>query len=67
LEGDAVRIGEQSSPIRAGSFCLMSPAEAFDSLCSAGNKALKFAMCLAGRASRLPLRGTDVRATRGRA
>jgi len=49
LEGEGeVRVGEQASPIRAGSFCVMSPAEGFHSIRNTGNTALKFVMCFAG-------------------
>jgi len=49
LEGEGeVRVGEQASPIRGGSFCVMSPAEGFHSIRNTGNKALKFVMCFAG-------------------
>jgi len=46
-EGE-VHVGEQSSPIRAGSFCVMSPADGFHSIRNTGSKALKFVMCFAG-------------------
>jgi mannose-6-phosphate isomerase-like protein (cupin superfamily) len=49
LEGEGeVRVGDQSSPIRAGSFCVMSPAEGFHSIRNTGSKTLKFVMCFAG-------------------
>lgn len=49
LEGEGeVRVGDQTSPIRAGSFCVMSPPEGFHSIRNTGNKALKFVMCFAG-------------------
>src|SRR5438093_650331 len=49
LEGEGeVRVGDQSSPIRAGSFCVMSPAEGFHSIRNTGDKPLKFVMCFAG-------------------
>ena len=49
LEGQGeVRVGDQMSPIRAGSFCVMSPAEGFHSIRNTGNKTLKFVMCFAG-------------------
>ena len=49
LEGEGeVRVGDHSSPIRAGSFCVMSPAEGFHSIRNTGNKTLKFVMCFAG-------------------
>src|SRR2546426_5761256 len=41
-------VGDQTSPIRAGSFCVMSPAEGFHSLRNTGTKSLKFVMCFAG-------------------
>jgi mannose-6-phosphate isomerase-like protein (cupin superfamily) len=49
LEGEGeVRVGDQTSPIRTGSFCVMSPAEAFHSIRNTGDKPLKFVMCFAG-------------------
>ena len=49
LEGEGeVRVGEQTSPIRSGSFCIMSPADGFHSIRNTGNKTLKFVMCFAG-------------------
>jgi mannose-6-phosphate isomerase-like protein (cupin superfamily) len=49
LEGEGeVRVGDQTNPIRAGSFCVMSPAEGFHSIRNTGNKTLKFVMCFAG-------------------
>ena len=49
LEGEGeVRVGDQSSPIRAGSFCVMSPAEGFHSIRNTGDEPLKFVMCFAG-------------------
>jgi mannose-6-phosphate isomerase-like protein (cupin superfamily) len=49
LEGQGeVRVGDQSSPIRAGSFCVMAPAEGFHSIRNTGTKTLKFVMCFAG-------------------
>jgi len=49
LDGEGeVRVGDQSSPIRAGSFCVMSPAEGFHSIRNTGSKGLKFVMCFAG-------------------
>jgi mannose-6-phosphate isomerase-like protein (cupin superfamily) len=49
LEGEGeVRVGDQASPIRAGSFCVMSPAEGFHSIRNTGDKTLKFVMCFAG-------------------
>ena len=49
LEGEGeVRVGDQTSPIRAGSFCVMSPAEGFHSIRNTGRKTLKFVMCFAG-------------------
>jgi len=43
-----VRVGEQSSPIRAGSFCIMSPADGFHSIRNTGDTTLRFVMCFAG-------------------
>jgi mannose-6-phosphate isomerase-like protein (cupin superfamily) len=49
LEGEGeVRVGDQTTPIRAGSFCVMSPAESFHSIRNTGDKTLKFVMCFAG-------------------
>jgi mannose-6-phosphate isomerase-like protein (cupin superfamily) len=49
LEGDGeVRVGDQKSPVRAGSFCVMSPAEGFHNIRNTGNTVLKFVMCFAG-------------------
>jgi len=49
LEGEGeVRVGEQASPIRAGSFCVMSPAEGFHSIRNTGSTTLRFVMCFAG-------------------
>ena len=49
LEGEGeVRVGDQTSPIRAGSFCVMSPAEGFHSIRNTGSNTLKFVMCFAG-------------------
>jgi mannose-6-phosphate isomerase-like protein (cupin superfamily) len=49
LEGEGeVRVGDQASPIRAGSFCVMSPAEGFHSIRNTGSRTLKFVMCFAG-------------------
>jgi mannose-6-phosphate isomerase-like protein (cupin superfamily) len=49
LEGEGeVRVGEQVSPVRAGSFCVMSPAEGFHSIRNTGRSPLKFVMCFAG-------------------
>ncbi len=49
LEGDGeVRVGDQSGPIRAGSYCVMSPADGFHSIRNTGTTTLKFVMCLAG-------------------
>jgi mannose-6-phosphate isomerase-like protein (cupin superfamily) len=49
LEGEGeVRVGDQTSPLRAGSFCVMSPAEGFHSIRNTGSKTLKFVMCFAG-------------------
>ena len=49
LEGEGeVHVGEMTSPIRAGSFCVMSPAEGFHTIRNTGDKPLKFVMCFAG-------------------
>src|SRR5437867_11350632 len=49
LEGEGeVSVGDQSSPIRAGSFCVMSPADGFHKIRNTGNKTLRFVMCFAG-------------------
>lgn len=49
LEGEGeVRVGENRSLIRAGSFCVMSPADGFHSIRNTGNAVLKFVMCFAG-------------------
>ena len=49
LEGEGeVRVGDQTSMIRAGSFCVMSPAEGFHSIRNTGRTSLKFVMCFAG-------------------
>jgi mannose-6-phosphate isomerase-like protein (cupin superfamily) len=49
LEGEGeVRVGEQTNPIRSGSFCVMSPAEGFHSIRNTGTETLKFVMCFAG-------------------
>ena len=49
LEGEGeVRVGNQMTAIRAGSFCVMSPAEGFHSIRNTGEKTLKFVMCFAG-------------------
>jgi mannose-6-phosphate isomerase-like protein (cupin superfamily) len=49
LEGEGeVRVGDQMTAIRAGSFCVMSPAEGFHSIRNTGEKTLKFVMCFAG-------------------
>jgi len=49
LEGNGeVRVGEQTGPIRAGSFCIMSPAEGFHSIRNTGDTTLRFVMCFAG-------------------
>jgi mannose-6-phosphate isomerase-like protein (cupin superfamily) len=49
LEGEGeVRVGDQASAIRAGSFCVMSPAEGFHSIRNTGSTTLKFVMCFAG-------------------
>ena len=51
LEGNGeVRVGDQTSPIRAGSFCIMSPAEGFHSIRNTGDTTLRFVMCFAGTA-----------------
>jgi mannose-6-phosphate isomerase-like protein (cupin superfamily) len=49
LEGEGeVRVNDQASPVRAGSFCVMAPAEGFHSIRNTGTKTLKFVMCFAG-------------------
>jgi mannose-6-phosphate isomerase-like protein (cupin superfamily) len=49
LDGEGeVRVGDQTSPIRVGSFCVMSPAEGFHSIRNTGRTTLKFVMCFAG-------------------
>ena len=49
LEGEGeVRVGDQTAPLRAGSFCVMSPAEGFHSIRNTGGKTMKFVMCFAG-------------------
>ena len=49
LEGEGeVRVGDLRNPIRAGSFCVMSPAEGFHSIRNTGSTTLKFVMCFAG-------------------
>jgi len=49
LDGEGeVRVGDQAMRIRAGSFCVMSPAEGFHSIRNTGDKTLKFVMCFAG-------------------
>jgi len=49
LEGAGeVRVGDQTSLIRAGSFCVMSPADGFHSIRNTGDTTLKFVMCFAG-------------------
>ena len=49
IDGDGeVRVGDQVSPLRAGSFCVMSPAEGFHSIRNTGTKTLRFVMCFAG-------------------
>jgi mannose-6-phosphate isomerase-like protein (cupin superfamily) len=49
LEGEGeVRVGDQANPIRAGSFCVMSPAEGFHNIRNTGDRTLKFVMCFAG-------------------
>jgi mannose-6-phosphate isomerase-like protein (cupin superfamily) len=51
LEGEGeVRVGDQAAPIRAGSFCVMSPAEGFHNIRNTGATTLKFVMCFAGTA-----------------
>jgi mannose-6-phosphate isomerase-like protein (cupin superfamily) len=58
LEGDGeVRVGEQTNPIRAGSFCVMSPAEGFHSIRNTGAKTLKFVMCFAGTGVQMERKG----------
>jgi mannose-6-phosphate isomerase-like protein (cupin superfamily) len=49
IEGEGeVRVGDQASALRAGSFCVMSPAEGFHSIRNTGDGPLKFVMCFAG-------------------
>ena len=49
IEGEGeVRVGDHTSAIRSGSFCVMSPAEGFHSIRNTGNRPLKFVMCFAG-------------------
>jgi len=49
LEGKGdVRVGDQMDAIRAGSFCVMSPAEGFHTIRNTGEQPLKFVMCFAG-------------------
>ena len=49
LEGEGeVSVGNETRPIRAGSFCVMSPAEGFHSIRNTGKTTLKFVMCFAG-------------------
>ena len=49
IDGDGeVRIGERTSPLHPGSFCVMSPAEGFHSILNTGTKTLRFVMCFAG-------------------
>jgi mannose-6-phosphate isomerase-like protein (cupin superfamily) len=51
LEGEGeVRVGDQTQAIRAGSFCVMSPAEGFHNIRNTGTSTLKFVMCFAGTA-----------------
>jgi mannose-6-phosphate isomerase-like protein (cupin superfamily) len=58
LEGEGeVRVGDQTSPIRAGSFCVMSPAEGFHNIRNTGNTVLKFVMCFAGTAVQMERKG----------
>jgi mannose-6-phosphate isomerase-like protein (cupin superfamily) len=49
LEGEGeVRVGDDALPLRAGSFCVMSPAEGFHTIRNTGTSTLKFVMCFAG-------------------
>src|SRR5439155_19673031 len=49
LDGEGeVRVGDQTSPIRAGSFCGMSPAEGFHSVLVTGSKTFELVMFFAG-------------------
>jgi len=49
IEGEGeVRVGDQTSRIRPGSFCVMSPADGFHSIRNTGSTTLKFVMCFAG-------------------
>jgi mannose-6-phosphate isomerase-like protein (cupin superfamily) len=54
LEGTGeVRVGAESKPIRAGSFCVMSPADGFHSIRNTGTQTLRFVMCFAGTGVRM--------------
>jgi mannose-6-phosphate isomerase-like protein (cupin superfamily) len=49
IEGQGeVRVGGETQAIRAGSFCVMSPADGFHSIRNTGARTLKFVMCFAG-------------------
>ncbi|TME98427.1 MAG: cupin domain-containing protein [Chloroflexi bacterium] len=49
LDGEGeVRVGDETRPIRAGSFCVMSPAEGFHTIRNTGATTLRFVMCFAG-------------------
>src|SRR2546427_12103643 len=49
LEGEGeVRVGDQAMPIRAGSFCVMSPAEGFHSIRNTGGRERRFVRRCAG-------------------
>ncbi len=59
LEGSGeVRVGEQTSPIRAGSFCIMSPAEGFHTIRNTGHTTLRFVMCFAGTGVQMERKAT---------
>ena len=59
IEGNGeVRVGEQSSPIRAGSFCIMSPADGFHSIRNTGDTTLRFVMCFAGTSVQMERKGS---------
>src|SRR5919204_4618204 len=49
LEGEGeVRVNDDVRPLRAGSFCVMSPAEGFHSIRNTGKGTMRFVMCFAG-------------------
>ena len=54
LEGKGeVRVGDQMDAFRAGSFCVMSPAEGFHTIRNTGEQPLKFVMCFAGTGAQM--------------